>query len=57
MLSNSLGTRVAGVPVAANVTVDTSGARTTYVVGVSTDKPNGTYGAGQVMAHAVRSRK
>ncbi|CAM9243696.1 unnamed protein product, partial [Ectocarpus sp. 8 AP-2014] len=53
VLSNSLGNRVSGVPVATDVTVDTSGSRETYVVGLSTDTANGTYGAGQVIDISV----
>lgn len=49
-LANDLGTRATGVPVAENVTVDTNGARTTYVVGLTTDSSPGSYGAGQVGA-------
>lgn len=47
-LPNSRGTRATGVPVAENVTVNTSGARRTYVVGLRTDTLPGSYGAGQV---------
>ncbi|CAM9102436.1 unnamed protein product [Scytosiphon promiscuus] len=52
-LSNSLGIRASGVPVATAVAIDTTGSRETHVVGVSTDTFNGTYGAGQVIDIAV----
>lgn len=52
-LPNSLGTRATGVPVAENVTVDTSGARSTYVVGLRTNTLPGSYGAGQVGLSSV----
>ncbi len=47
-LPNSLGSRATGVPVANAVTVDTSFARATFVEGLSTATPTGSYGAGQV---------
>lgn len=47
-LPNLLGTRAEGVPLASNVSVDTSGARVTYVIGLTTTTPAGSYGPGQV---------
>lgn len=45
----SLGSRAVGDPVGTSVTIDTSGARVTHVVGITTSSPGGSYGAGQVI--------